>query len=123
MDFLYNMFAGVLGGLLGGMGMGGGTILIPLLTFFLGTGQHVAQAVNLISFMPMAVIALIIHIKNDLVSFDNVVYIIVSGVISCIVGCFVARAIDGALLRKLFGAFLICLSIMQIVSFIRTKKV
>ena len=123
MGFVWYLITGVSGGLLGGMGMGGGTVLIPLLTLILGVGQHVAQSVNLVSFIPMAVTALIIHLKNDLIDFSNVVYVIIAGVISCIIGCYVAKNIDGFLLKKLFGAFLVCLSVWQIVSFIRTKKV
>ena len=34
MEFLWYAVAGVLGGVLGGMGMGGGTVLIPLLSIF-----------------------------------------------------------------------------------------
>ncbi len=66
--FLYVLF-GLLGGLIGGMGMGGGTILIPLLTLFLNIPQLQAQTINLISFIPMAIVTLVIHIKNKLVDF------------------------------------------------------
>ena len=47
--------------MLGGMGMGGGTVLIPALTVILGVEQHVAQATNLIAFLPMALFTLKIH--------------------------------------------------------------
>ena len=63
---------GLLGGVIGGMGMGGGTLLIPLLTIFAGMEQHAAQALNLIAFVPMSVVALGIHIKNKLVDFKTV---------------------------------------------------
>ena len=53
-----------LGGIIGGMGMGGGTLLIPLLTLAAGVEQHLAQAINLMSFVPMSIVALIIHKKN-----------------------------------------------------------
>ena len=121
MEFVLNLFVGIAGGVLGGMGMGGGTVLIPLLTIFRSASQHVAQAVNLISFIPMAVIALIIHFKNKLVSFENILWIIISGLITCIVGCYIARAISGNLLRQLFGGFLILLSCWQFYSLIRKK--
>ena len=66
--FLLFIIVGFLGGLLGGMGMGCGTVLIPLLSIVCGVNQHTAQAINLISFIPMAVVTLIIHIKNKLVN-------------------------------------------------------
>ena len=81
---IWLIISGVLGGLLGGMGMGGGTLLIPLLTIFCGLNQHLAQAINLIAFIPMAVVALIIHIKNKLVDFKGVLYIILPGVLASV---------------------------------------
>ena len=58
---------GVVGGIIGGMGMGGGTLLIPLLTAFTSLDQHYAQAVNLLAFIPMSVVALIVHIKKVII--------------------------------------------------------
>lgn len=121
MGFLINFIAGAFGGVLGGMGMGGGTVLIPLLTLFCNVSQHTAQALNLISFIPMAIVALIIHFKNNLVNFDHILIIIVSGVLTCVLGCYVARAMNGELLKRFFGGFLIILSVWQIVSFTRKR--
>ena len=122
MDFLRFCLSGVLGGVLGGMGMGGGTILIPLITIFLGVNQHMAQGINLLSFVPMAVVALILHIKNGYVKFDKVVYIILAGVVTAILGFFVANLIRGEILKRLFGGFLIFLSILQFIILIKHKK-
>lgn len=58
MRFIVYMFAGLAGGILGGMGMGGGTVLIPILTIFCGVEQHLAQSANLITFLPMAIFSL-----------------------------------------------------------------
>lgn len=122
MEFLWYALAGVSGGLLGGMGMGGGTVLIPILSLFFNLGQHTVQAVNLISFILMAVIALIIHVKNGLVDFKGVLPIIITGVIFCIIGCFVARNINGSVLRRIFGGFLILLSVIQVVTYFKDSK-
>ncbi|MBR2870039.1 MAG: sulfite exporter TauE/SafE family protein [Clostridia bacterium] len=121
MEFVWYIIAGLLGGVLGGMGMGGGTILIPLLSIFYSVGQHSAQAANLISFIPMAVVALIIHFKNKLIKFKDLLKIIIPGLISCVVGCYLARAISGELLKKFFGGFLIILSVIQIVMGFKQK--
>ena len=121
MEYVWYAVAGVLGGILGGMGMGGGTLLIPLLSIFYGVSQHTAQAVNLISFIPMAVVALIIHIKNKMVDFSKVIWIIIPGVISCIAGCFIDKELTGDLLARCFGGFLILLAIYQFVTEIKNK--
>lgn len=119
MEFLWYAVAGAIGGVLGGMGMGGGTVLIPLLGIFYGVKQHTAQAVNLISFIPMAVVALIIHLKNKMVDFNNVIWIIIPGVFSCVAGAFIAKSISSDVLTRCFGGFLILLSIFQFVTEIR----
>ena len=54
---------GVLGGVLSGMGMGGGTLLIPLLTTFLGVVQKQAQFLNIISFIFMSIFIITINVK------------------------------------------------------------
>lgn len=113
MDFLYYALSGLSSGVLGGMGMGGGTILIPILTIFLDVSQHTAQALNLLSFIPMAIIALIIHFKNHLVKFKKSLFIIVPALASCVGGCYLAKAISGETLGKFFGGFLIALAIFQ----------
>ena len=124
MDRLWFCLAGISGGLLGGMGMGGGTVLIPLLVIVLGVPQHLAQAVNLISFVPMAIVALIIHVKNRLVKRSGLWLIILSGLLSCTAGCFIARGINAELLRRIFGGFLTFLSVFQVCSAIKktTRK-
>ena len=115
MEFFWFTIAGLLGGVLGGMGMGGGTILIPLLSIFYSVSQHTAQAVNLISFIPMSVVALVIHLKNKLVDFKGVLWFVIPGIFSCILGCYFAKLMTGEVLKKCFGGFLIILSIFQVV--------
>lgn len=51
-------------GVISGMGMGGGTLLIPALTLLMGIPQRQAQGVNMLSFLPAAAAALYIHKKE-----------------------------------------------------------
>ncbi len=112
MWYLYAIF-GILSGILGGMGMGGGTILIPLLTIFLETSQILAQCYNLLAFLPMSIIAIIIHYKNKLIKINYLFWLVSFGVISSLFGSFLANFMDKNLLKVLFGVFLILLSIFQ----------
>lgn len=113
-EYLCYALAGVAGGMLGGMGMGGGTVLIPLLTILLNVPQHTAQAINLISFIPMSAVSLAIHIKNKLVDFKCIMNIIIPGCVAAVIGAFTAKAIGAVVLKRCFGAFLIVLSVFQI---------
>ena len=115
--FLY-IIIGVAGGLLGGMGMGGGTLLIPFLTMFAGVDQHLSQAVNLIAFIPMSLVALFIHIKNGLVDFRYLLWISVPAVASGVLAAYLIKTVSGAALKRYFGIFLIVLGVVQFSSII-----
>ena len=104
--FLYILF-GALGGLIGGMGMGGGTILIPLLTLFLNVPQLQAQTINLISFIPMAIVSLIIHIKNKLVDFKALLKVLPFALGFSVLSSFFALQTDSSILRTIFGVFML----------------
>ena len=86
---------GIAGGLIGGMGMGGGTLLIPLLTLFTGTDQHLAQAVNLVAFIPMSAVALVIHIKNKLVEVRHVLITAIPAVAASVGASLLSKIVDG----------------------------
>ena len=116
MSLLLFGLAGAISGIIAGMGMGGGTLLIPILTIFLGIEQHLAQGINLIVFVPMSLFALIIHCKNKLVDFKVGIPIILSGIITSICGSLLATKLNNDILRKLFGGFLLLVGVWQIIS-------
>lgn len=98
---------GLLSGVISGMGIGGGAILIPALVLFVRPDQHTAQSVNLLFFIPTAVIALIIHIRNKRIDFKIAIPIIIFGFLGAYAGSKLAMALSGAMLRKWFGVFLL----------------
>ena len=111
MSFIIFMAAGFVSGLLGGMGMGGGSVLIPALTIFAGVEQHVAQATNLIAFLPMAAASLAVHKKSGLIDTRGSLFLIIPAVITSVLGGLAAASLTGGVLKKLFGAFLIVLGL------------
>lgn len=122
MSFLIYLAVGFLAGVLGGMGMGGGTILIPALTIILGVNQHVAQATNVLSFLPMALIVLPEHKKAGLLRTDDVWEIIIPAVITTVLGGLIMAALPAEPLKKLFGLFLIAIAVRQSFSLVRGIK-
>ncbi len=116
--FLYILF-GALGGLIGGMGMGGGTILIPLLTLFLNVPQLQAQTINLISFIPMAIVSLIIHIKNKLVDFKALFKVLPFALGFSVLSSFFALQTDSNILRTIFGVFMLVIGIVFMIKTIK----
>lgn len=113
---------GILGGLLGGMGMGGGTLLIPLLTILGGLSQIESQGINLISFTLMAIVSIIIHAKNKLIDYKVAIPIIITGVIFSLLGSLLANSINTLTLKTLFGVFLVALGLFQGASFYIFEK-
>lgn len=118
---LYIIF-GVLAGVFGGMGLGGGTVLIPLLTIFLSVNQKLAQGYNLLTFLIMAVVAIIIHAKNKLVDLKSIIWIVVFGAVFCVGGALLTTIVDTKILKIIFAIFLILLSIWQFVSALKEKS-
>ncbi|MCI5497305.1 MAG: sulfite exporter TauE/SafE family protein [Firmicutes bacterium] len=104
------------------MGMGGGTLLIPILTIFLSFKQKNAQAINLLVFIPMSLVALIIHIKNKLVDFKVGIPIIISGIVFSLLGSYLASILSNGLLKKIFAVFLLLVGLNQIIQTIVALK-
>ena len=112
--FLYFLF-GLISGIFGGLGMGGGTLLIPLLTIFLSLDQKLSQGINLVSFLVMAIFSLLIHYKNGFIETKGIIYIILSGVIFSVLGALLAGFLPSKILRTAFGVFLCLLSLVEVV--------
>jgi uncharacterized membrane protein YfcA len=112
-SFIILFLIGLASGIISGMGIGGGTILIPALVLFVKPEQHVAQSVNLLFFIPTAVIALYIHIKNKRVDFKMGVPIIIAGLIGAFLGSRLALNLSGDMLKRLFGFFILAMGIYE----------
>lgn len=107
---------GLTAGIISGMGIGGGTILIPALDIFYDIEQQVAQSINLIYFIPTAICALIIHIKNKNVEKKFFWKTIFTAIVGSILGSLIAIKIKAAILRKIFGFFLLIIGISEFFS-------
>ena len=110
MLFYLYLLLGFIGGIPAGMGMGGGTVTIPLLTLIGGVNQKIAQCANLFSFLPMSVGALKMHAENGLVKKEGILWIILPALALSLAGTTLASALSSQFLQKAFGAFLIGLS-------------
>lgn len=111
MSFYLYLLLGFLGGIPAGMGMGGGTVTIPLLVLVGGVEQKIAQCANLFAFLPMSTFALKKHAQNGLLQTRGILWVIAPALALSAVGAFVAAYLPGALLGKLFGLFLISLAV------------
>lgn len=105
---------GLLSGIISGMGVGGGTILIPALVMMTDISRQGIQGINLIYFIPTAVIALITHVKNGNVEKKVVKPIVIYGIVGAVIGSLAAISIDSGMLRKIFAVFLVFMGIGEL---------
>ena len=111
---MVEIITGIIAGSISGLGMGGGTILILVLSNFVGLEQHIAQATNLVFFIPTAISAIIVNLKQKLINIKLALIIILSGTIGAIIGSELAINIDASSLKKYFGIFLLLISANEI---------
>lgn len=105
---------GFFSGIISGMGIGGGTILIPALLFLTEVNQQQAQGVNLIYFIPTAVVALITHHKNGTLDLKTAKPLVLLGLAGAAAGAFLAVSLESEMLKKLFGGFLLLMGLSEI---------
>ncbi len=116
---MLEFFTGVISGTVSGTGMGGGTILILILSVFMGIDQHIAQATNLVFFVPTSITAIITTIKEKLINWKIGIPVAISGVIGAIIGAKISVNMDVNHLKRYFGFFLILITIYEIYSLVK----
>ena len=120
---MLEVLTGIISGTVSGTGMGGGTILILILSSFMGINQHVAQATNLIFFVPTSITAIITTMKEKLINWKIGIPVAISGVIGAIFGAKISVNMDVNRLKKYFGIFLLLITIYEIYSLIKQYKI
>lgn len=114
MSWVLYVLVGFASGIISGMGIGGGAILIPALTLFMDIGQQKAQNINLLYFLPTALIAIFVHKKNGNIEREGLVPLILLGIPGAITGALIAVKIDANYLRKGFACFLLLMAAYEL---------
>jgi uncharacterized membrane protein YfcA len=105
---------------LSALGMGGGGILLIYLTVYAGVDQLTAQGVNLVFFIPVALVALNIHAKNKLIRWKIVWPCVLLGLLGVWGGAQLAMYIGSQTLSRLFGGFLLIIGVREF--FVKPEK-
>ncbi len=100
-------------GILSGYGVGGGSLLMVWMTAVLSMPQSAAQSVNLLVFLPTAGLSILFHYKNRVLCKKAILPAALGGVVAAAAGAALACGIDGTILRKGFGFFLLVVGIME----------
>ena len=75
-------------------GVGGGTLLLLVMTLFLGVDQRTAQGINLLFFLPTAASALVCHAKGGYLDKPTLKTAVPAAVAAALVGAWAATAVD-----------------------------
>ena len=113
---------GFVSGIFTGMGMGGGTILILLLSGFMNLNQYLAQGTNLIFFIPTSISSIVINIREKNVDFKLAKVIILCGIIGTIIGTIIAKQINSVGLKKVFAIFILSIALYEIYRIFKENK-
>ena len=119
---MIEILIGFISGIVSGTGMGGGTILILCLSIFLGVDQKIAQATNLIFFIPTSIVAIYINIKQKNINLKVSKTIIFFGVIGAVIGATITKNMYTKILKKSFGIFLAFIAIHEIYTIFKMYK-
>ena len=106
-EWVLPLAVGTATGILSAWGVGGGTLLLLVMTLFLGVEQREAQGINLLFFLPSALSALLCHRKNGCLDSATLKTAIPAAVPAALLGAWAASAVDVQLLRRPFGVYLL----------------
>ena len=114
MNELSLIIAGFLAGVFGAMGLGGGSVLMLYLTVICGEEQLKAQGINLMFFIPIALLAVIIFIIKKQISYKRLLPIIIGGVFGVVGGWYLSGVLGSRFISKIFGIFLLFLGMKEL---------
>ena len=106
-DWILPFLCGLGASVISAWGVGGGTLLLLVMTLFLGVDQRTAQGVNLLFFLPTAASALICHAKGGYLDKPTLKAAVPAAVIAALIGAWISNAVDVEVLRKPFGVYLL----------------
>ena len=105
--WLLPFLCGLGAGVISAWGVGGGTLLLLVMTLFLGVDQKTAQGINLLFFLPTAASALICHAKAGFLDRPTLRAAIPAAVLAASLGAWASTVLDAELLRRPFGIYLL----------------
>ena len=101
-------------GFLAGIGVGGGSLLILWLTLVLGMEQPQARVLNLLFFLPSAIVACLFRWKQGKLPLKKILPAIAAGCIAAAIFSLLSTRFDTSLLKKLFGGLLLITGIREL---------
>lgn len=115
MNFFESSVAGFFSSAVAAMGLGGGGVLIIWL-LLAGFSAASARGLNLLLFVPSAIVALVIHAKNGLIKPAKLLPTALGGLAGAWVGVLLSNRIPQGMMTRLFGWFLVLIGLRELIS-------
>jgi len=122
MQFLLYILVSIFSGIFAGMGMGGGTFLIPMLSLFFGIEQIFCQSTNVLCFVVLAVFCFVAYIKNKLIDFKILLFVALPATIISFFASFFAVKINSEILHIAFALFILFIGVLSLAGSIKELK-
>ncbi len=113
-EMLLAVLVGVGVGILTAFGLGGGTLLLLYLTAVLCLPQQQAQSINLLYFLPTALLALPSHQKQGYLAPALARPALLTGLCFALLGAWLSNHLDSGQLRQVYGGFLLLLGTWEL---------
>lgn len=114
------ILVGTLLGFLSGLGIGGGSLLILWLTMVLNMDPYTARGINLLFFIPSALVACLFRLKQGKLNLRKILPAIIAGSAAAAATSWISTILDVEILKKLFGIVLIAAGTREL--FYRPRK-
>ena len=114
MAVMVPILAGLAAGLLSGWGIGGGTLLLVYLTGVAGLEATAAKGINLLFFLPCALLAALRYRRAGLIDPKLWRWGILGGLPAAAAGALLAGILPVELLRRGFGLLLIATGLREL---------
>ena len=102
--FLVSIAAGLVGSL---VGLGGGVVVIPILTIFLGVDIHFAIGASIVSVIATSSGAAATYVKDKMTNLRIGMFLELGTTAGAIVGALVSAYVDSVVLELVFGSILL----------------
>jgi len=113
-SFPIALAVGTVLGFLTGLGVGGGSLLLLWLTLVLDMPPETARSINLLFFLPSALISTLLRRKQGAVDRKNALPATFSGCLAALVFTFTGSRLDTSLLKTLFSFLLIATGLREL---------
>lgn len=115
------LLGGVVGFVAGLLGVGGGTILVPVLVLGEGINQHTAQGISLVMIVPVGIVGMVSYARQGKVSSRGLWVLLAGGAVGAVAGSMLAHRIQAPELTRLFALLLLAVAAQMIFGRARGK--